>query len=64
MVEDCNLIRASLLLLAGRKQNVDLPLFLLCVCLLFFRKVFEHPWFWIEKFGWSSIVGNYADFPG
>ena len=32
MVEDCNFIRASLLLLAGRKQNVDLLLFLLCVC--------------------------------
>ena len=50
MVEVYDFIRASLLLLAGRKENIDLPLFLLCVCLL------EKP---LSIFGFrlSSLVG-------
>ena len=49
MAEVYDFIRASLLLRAGRKQNVDLPLFLLCVCLFFF--------FSILGSGLSSLVG-------
>ena len=52
MVEDCNFIRASLLLLAGRKQNVDLPLFLLCVCLCSLEKSLS-----ILGSGLRSLVG-------
>ena len=48
MAEVYDFIRASLLLRAGRKQNVDLPLFLLCVCLFFFS---------ILGSGLSSLVG-------
>ena len=40
MVEVYDFIRASLLLRAGRKENIHLPLFLLCVCLLSFGKKF------------------------
>ena len=53
MVEVYDFIGASLLLLAGRKQNVDLPLFLLCVCVFCpFEKSLS-----ILSSGLSSLVG-------